>query len=528
MFFNTVCADRMLCTATEFVELIGYDQLISGVGDGDGLGTSTSFFLVNSSKKRAVVADEEGNVEAARNWLRGNCTYQFVRVLPQLGNARWPCRKTRLVVCDGTRTNFLLTVCPVARWAVAAAAASSAPSPSDRERETDRLRLVQRLMAGLDPTVFAPAECFEVVRGRAFVVRKIYKNGSVMDEMYNGPSLSSSFGPLDSGGAKYRGGGRVMEEKRIAAIGRKVLVIMHVCYSYGIPVASLLSPGNLLFTDAMDDIVLSDLEDVLIGATRIPALAPPPLDDDDLGEQTDKTNLATTASHYYTSVDVLLFGALLLRLGSGSFLTGEQLASLLCCQKDHFNRQSLPREVELLADEERAAGHPLAKLEASSVAVKSTSLRNVLHYIFHPTEAADLRVLLKHSFFAFSGKATGDIDLPHIHMKKKEVELFATADAKWRAELAERETRRARVVSNRMLAREQKKKGTSSSSNRGSVIKDRDDGSGGGVVAAAPPPPPLQKLATPPPAKYPPPPPPAKKAPPPPPPQLSSQHFPDI
>ena len=530
MWANAVCANRFLVKDIDFLEIIGYEEYQKLRGN------AASNFLEKSQVNSVPaflsfprMSDREADLQAARGWLRSS-PYSFIKALPELNHPSILSHKTHLLVQDDAGIQYVLSVVPIGPTA-----------PVDLKGE--KLKSLQRLLTTLDRQLFAPLANIATDEHRAYCVRLLAREGSLMDALNTTPQ-----NVLEPGTKKYPCMAPIAV-RHLRKWGRKILTIMQACAQYNIPLPHL-SLGNLLISEQYG-IVLGDMECLVLGCTRFPATNTPLNDDGepcatipDGAEQLPKTNF-----------DILRFGLVLYQLALGKPLDANVQSQLLCCQGDPF-------EVKLENEDNGEAEEDGAKPAVKKVALNTTfpdvpdPVRNILYYIFHPTIPADIRVLLHHSFFAnpeTDGKDSDGIVAPPIKFKKKDLALISEVVTNWRQELDDRAQTRKKRAEERERMRELKKRGKSGPGSHPTSPKSTSispstspppptslmsSGSGAQQAAVGPPPtsiaappaplstaastaPPIpQPTATSPPPKASPPPPvaPPPKAPPPPPP----------
>ena len=102
-------------------------------------------------------------------------------------------------------------------------------------------------------------------------------------------------------------------------------------------------------------------------------------------------------------------------------------------------------------------------------------LGQLLGYIFHPNNKAEIDVLLKHAFFVkakykSSLKAYEEPGYahPNLKLKKKDIELFSEAATNWAADLMQISQRKIKEEEAKIALREMRKKGSMRKSRKGS------------------------------------------------------------
>jgi hypothetical protein len=511
MFFNGVCSNRLLCEDMDFLRLVDYFSVSSLLTTGGRIvtggpmreeerGTNIPYFLMD-----VLSWDEEANVAAGRMWLRGT-NYVFQRLLPQLSHRGTAKHKTRILVDEAkSGLQYILYVQDMSSMAIA----------GGLEPGSEVLKRTRNTLQRLNVGHFCPYIAFDVASGKAFSLTKITRQGSLLDALYGVND------PLVSGDVKYPGAvqPKPMPLKRIQFIGGKVLKIIESCHQYNIAVPNL-SLGNLLITES-GSIVLGDMDEVVLGRTRLPAL--PPYENEDDSEE--------TGPQTRTPIDILLFGIVLLQLATGRVLDASHLGRYLTCQGDPLDKDDKEEDeaVRMLRP------HVAANLPGSV----PDEIKGLLFYIFHPMIPADIRVLLNHSFFQ---SATSQ-EVEKAKWKKSDVETFHVAQQWWQGELQRREEARVRREEEKAFIREVRRRGISRNVEKPSNSTSASSPSTPAPLASlptAPPaapqpqraPPPVAPTppiaaplpsAPPPPSGMPPPPPPppppaGKQAPPPPPP----------
>jgi len=495
-FLNGACMNRFLNRDAAFQELIGYDVHLRDVRSAKSgkagkmvlgaMGVDTP--ALDSTLRQAsnpyparsgvelffsdIQASITNDTLAAMRWLRGT-TYTMVRSLPKLAYANN--RKSYFLINDESKADYILAV--ISRGC-------NGIDTSDDKKMSYFLRLMQSLQGPF----FTPPLLIEqeVTSGKVFIIRPLSKHGSLMDVLHGKAN------PLDESGKKYATRPKPMKAEDIAIYGRQILLAVKALKDFGIPYPQL-HLGNVM-VGAKQQITLTDLEDTLLGATRFPLLQPHMEDGDT------------------TSIEVLMFGKLIFELAVGCPQTVNNEFALLSAQHNPFFEEE--------ADEENRP-HPLQ----SFTGALPEALKNIVFFIFHPTNKADIEVLLKTSFFQGScpkGPLTPYWDSqwehPPLKVKVKDVALFEDVTTHWATFLASEAQERQQLEEERLLSKEQRKEakkrqqGGESPKPQGGQSPNQ---SPRGKAAVSKPPP--QASGVPPPPGGPPPPPGAKGAPPPPP-----------
>lgn len=505
-FMHCVCSNRFLVSDLELLTLIGYDlaknalaletkQSVSPARHQSPRGARVSKQVLEVPHedqptqlwiRPSIVVGDEANLLAAQQFLRST-SYSLERPLLQISFR--PARKTFFLLRDtcGNTNAVLSVVQPVADLSI---------DIDDGKRVAN----VERLLGALCGSFLAPVLQATFVAGRWFVIRSASKHGSLRDKMYNASWSDESI-------QKFSAKGKPFKKDDIAMYGKQILLAVRTLHDYNIPTPVHL--GNCLL-ESGGLVTLSDIEDHLFGVCMYPC-ALPFVD----GEALPKTHM-----------DILRFGSLLIEMALGSPLTTVREAELVGWLGDPcgVDDDGVLRSVD----------------ELCSSLPKSvpTEIIELVRLIFGPKKV-ECKTLLEHSFFQrarFKGdlKKMEAIAFEHVplKLKRKDVELFVEANAKWLSAVENARSLAARGAEDRQAVRELKRKVRSFTHH--SPSKDRGDYSApsvgqdtpiGNPGSAAPTPLPQSTevpsaVAPPPPAKGapPPPPPPAKGAPPPPPP----------
>ena len=305
--------------------------------------------------------------------------------------------------------------------------------------EKNHTKSFQRLLTSLDPKYFAPASDVIVANGRLFVVRKVFQEGSLLDHLHGtwGPSA------LMHAHDKYSRPTSALPLEKIARIGFQLLQIIGGCHQFDLPVPTLLSLGNILVASENPfQIVLGDcFEDVIAGTTRIPVLPP------------------SSRSEEKTPMDLLLFGCVMLQLSLGTVFDEITLAALLSCQGDPIDRRPTDEQEPV----NQIAIRSLPKFDELP-----DVLRNLLFYLFHPANPAEITVLMNHPLFtevkeevlvSASEEDVSAIDedgIPLFKLKTKDIALIEESSQRWVRLLLDRESKRISKVAERKAVREAK------------------------------------------------------------------------
>lgn len=488
-FLNAVVDNQFLSKDVDFLELVGYRDYLAtrkaakhSKRNNNLESQGTGIFSILTSVTSAYI-DEEALIAAARCWLRSS-EYGMVRVLPALGHPLFPARKLYMLIENGAHTQFLLSASNILRPNV----------PLSGEND-EKFKRITHFLQNLDPSLFCTTEkiALDPVGKVVFVVRPVMRNGSLLDLLHHSD-------PLEAGERKYAEG-KISEVNidQLCVMCSKILRIMMACHEFNIPISHV-SLGNLMLSSG-HGLVLSDMEELFFGNSRLPMCFP----HRDGAEDTTKT-----------SVDVRLFGVLLLELALGRILDPQKVAALLLCQGEPYEPYiTEPDEGEEGEADAETRRHILPNLD-----IVPDAVRNLLHFVFHPTIPADLRVLVHHSFFApvlqqkkeSSGSssprgaaATGEDDANPsksiMKVKKKDIEVVYEACELWGNEMRRRGEEKKRQAEERVKIRELK---------RNKASRRRDDNEDDGPMsptsplqsslpqagaAPAAPPPPLQQNA---------------------------------
>ncbi|CUG92416.1 Hypothetical protein, putative [Bodo saltans] len=400
-------------------------------------------------------------------WLRGT-NYVFQRLLPQLCHRRTAKHKTRILVDESkSGLQYILYIQDISSMAIS----------GGLESGSEVLKRTRNTLSRLNVGHFCPYLAFDVAAGKSFSLTKITRQGSLLDALYGVND------PLASGDIKYPGAvqPKPMPLKRIQFLGAKILKIIESCHQYNIAVPNL-SLGNLLITES-GSIVLGDVDDIVLGRTRLPALPPYEQDDEDAEENGPQTR---------TPIDILLFGIILLQLATGRVLDASHLGRYLTCQGDPLDKDD--KEADEAVRMQRP--HVAANLPSSV----PDEIKGLLFYIFHPLIPADIRVLLNHSFFQ---TATSQ-EVEKAKWKKSDVETFHVAQQWWQSELQRREEARVRREEDKAFIREVKRRGIQRNGGQSASSQNVSSPSASApqapLPAAAPQPPPPPPVSAPPPS----------------------------
>eukprot|EP00759_Apiculatamorpha_spiralis_P045284 PhF_6_TR42129/c2_g2_i1/m.63631 len=427
---------------------------------------------------------------AARRWLRGTA-YSMVRPLQKVSYNQG--RKSYFVVNDEAKVEYLLTVCT---------RGVNGFDLTDDKKVAHFVRLMQSISGPFFATPLTVEA--EPSSGKVFIVRNISKHGSLMDVLHDKAN------PLDDAAKKYSARPKPMKSDDIAIYGKQILLAVKCLKDHGIPYPQL-HLGNVL-VGAKQAIQLTDFEDTLLGINRFPVL---------------KQHIEDTD---FTAIEVLMFGKLVFELALGCPQTINNEFALLNAQYNPF--------VEEPDDGGRT--HPLQSFTGNL----PEALKNIIFFVFHPSNKAEIEVLLKTSYF-LSAQMKGPLqpfgdpsfEHPPMKIKVKDVALFDEICSNWATYIEAQADERAKLEEERMMTKEQKreakkkKKGDESpkqsprqpaspatpSAPTSTKAPPPPPPGGPSPPAAKAPPPPPPGGPPPPPAGGPPPPPPAKGAPPPPP-----------
>lgn len=408
-YLNAVADSKLLCYDVDFLAYVGYDsaakerlmrtQLLLELNHSRTLHACFTALLF---QPRA----DEGSVTAARCWLRNRDDYTFVQGLPAPTHPKWPCRKAAILVEDTARVQYILTIQPIKETSILF------------EASLEKVKRVRQMMQRLNSTIFSPLVDMDVVEGNKLIsVRRIHNAGSLTDFLHDAPS------PIDSNKFAYVSKGLPLSRLHQAA--NETLKIIRACHEHGFSVPNLLM-GNLLVNISNDRITLSlgGWEDVLAGNSWLPLQAV-----EFSEEGPNKTHL-----------DVLLFGAILYQLSTGTVLAPDALEALLMCQGEPFDE-----------GQDEVAITPQHHILTQSMLVNCPAeVASLLHYIFHPTIPADIRILVHHSFLRVRNtivEADGALYAAPagegaLAIKKKDLELIKEEISLWEQEWENKASRR--------------------------------------------------------------------------------------
>lgn len=270
---------------------------------------------------------------------------------------------------------------------------------------------------------------------RVYITRAMSQNGSLRDMLFGADPIVSSV-------KKFKSKGKPFSLADIATYGKQMLLTIKAMHTFNLPCPHA-HLGNWFVTEG-NRIELSDTESVLLGITRLPAIQP-----------FDEDGAPTATTH----IDLLLFGINLIEMFLGCPLSAAKEQQLLSIQGDPTN--FLEEEEE--EKKEANAAATMAFLDA--LQCKSPDFINILKYIFHHENCADIDTLLKHSFFATAKfkaplkalEASTYVEHPQLKLKVKDIDMFSECSRNWASYLQGAEEKRQRMQKSKEQLKEMKK-----------------------------------------------------------------------
>ncbi|KAH9601357.1 hypothetical protein LSM04_000424 [Trypanosoma melophagium] len=253
----------------------------------------------------------------------------------------------------------------------------------------------QKILIGLNPTLFYNSLYVDVAASRVFAVYPIALQGSLRDMLHSRQPFTTD---------KKQERGQIvkpLEVPQLQKLGRKILYIISSCYQYNISLPTL-SIGNLILSER-HGLVLSDL---------------------------------------------LMFSCLVLFFLQlcGICVDQQMLHELLTCQGEPFISDSEENE----ETPRSSCNHIINRLTGLPLPIQ-----NILFYIFHPTIPADLPVLTHHCFFneneidSIEASTNNPSPTSTAKMRRKEVELFHRAQDRWKERLEAADEVKTRIETER-------------------------------------------------------------------------------
>ena len=438
MFLNAVTDNRLLCYDSEFLEFVGFSEAAKERMARSALllqltATPTLSVFVQLLQQRGSMIDGEELIQstaaAARSWLRGRQDFNFIRVLGNITHPRWVNKKINVLVEDGSRRQHVLTIQTVVSergflrpLAFNGAAGDYSP--------VDRLKRVKHMISHLSKhgSIFALPTVIEVMEDWVVSVRPFYPAGSLYDLLHDVRD------PLSKGSLKYAQPGGGLPADTLQQVAQGVLQIIRACHEYNIPLPTLTMGNVMVEVDRSTrrvSVLLAGIEDLVSGNSWLPCV--PPLDGIDSIKALLEADQATPTESDVppkTNLDLLLFGAILYQCATGTVLDPEMLTDLLSVQGDPY----VP-PVALPSTAVSNVKHLFGGSQNSRLPVPKSILPevlNLLHYLFHPTIPADIRILVHHSFLRMpstdDGAPSGDGALP---LRAKDVEIMEAIAEQW-------------------------------------------------------------------------------------------------
>eukprot|EP00758_Cryptobia_borreli_P016296 Tbor_TRINITY_DN6098_c1_g2::TRINITY_DN6098_c1_g2_i2::g.10399::m.10399/K17543/PXK; PX domain-containing protein kinase-like protein len=392
---------------------------------------------------RALGFSHDADFQEAQGYCRST-PYTLDKMLPQLG-FREP-RKSYFFV-ENKGTKYILSVINFGENCI---------TLNDEKKVAKFAKLI---MKSLDAPFFAVPFDVSSDSSRVYVVRPIYKNGSLRDRMFKVDK------PITSSLRKFskQTKPKPFSSQEIATFGKQMLLTVKSLHTFNLccPNAHL---GNWFLAED-NRIELSDMESVLLGINRLPTILPYTED----GEVQDRTSL-----------DILLIGVNIVEMMFGAPLSQMREACLLSAQGDPTGVQDRNDNDEEDNDEQEETPNkrkiikkkPITstssqKLQSARSALPEVipELEAVIKMIFHPTERADIDSILALPFWR-SGKYKGSVaqygatdyrDHPYLKIKNKDIEMYAESAAKWRKVLEAAEEKRKRTDEGKAMLRELKR-----------------------------------------------------------------------
>lgn len=437
LFLNAVCDNRMLCYETEFLEFVGFSEAAQERMARSALllqmtSTPTLKAFIDALTERGQIADGEAELQAAtsaaRSWLRGRQDFSFIRVLGKVTHPSWVHKKMCVLVEDGSRRSHLLTIQPVVGER-GFLKPSSVGGKGGEDSSVDRLKKVRQMISHFEKhgSVFVLPTVVDIVEHWMIAVCRVFPAGSLYDLVYDVRD------PLSKGALKYAQPTKGLPAETMQQVAQGVLQLLRACHEHNIPTPTLTMGNILMEVDRATrkvNVALAGIEDILSGNTWLPFV--PPLDGTDRIQeclQSEKSPLEDAGPR--TNVDLLLFGSILYQCATGTMLNPRQLSALLSVQGDPFVPPvALPASAVSSVKHVFAPGADDTSLPQPHDVLPE--ILSLLHYLFHPTIAADIRILVHHSFLRMpsneDGTPSGDGALS---IRSKDIPIWESIGDQW-------------------------------------------------------------------------------------------------
>lgn len=502
-FLRAVAYNQDLCSEDDFLKSVGYPpppaalsaagvDISMSTGLASAVGALKSSKSPRSPKGPAPTSVEslmqttpwlrgppthftaEQDIAAAQGWVRGT-PFRLIRALPPLSYRR------------NCKTNFLLEdpSQPAGSKESKLILSVYTPDPQlsiaipDEKKLSYIVRTICTALGSSQPNFAAPI-VFTADKGRMFVVRKYYQSGSLLDLMFaaGGESLVEAT-------RKYASKPKPFSSDHIAIVGKQLLLVARQCHEFNIPLPNLHIGNIFLDGEKMSldksPIVISDVESSLLGLTNTPVMLP----------VSGREEVDTTATH----IDILRIGLILLSLAVGMPLRADVEVQLLRCwgtpwmpswqppndeedddEDEDGKKSSKTSKTSKNAKKDIPPDAPMAPPDSVFAGVQDPLL-SILKFIFLPNNKCEIDTLLNHSYFKNSklpksyrqgflvdpqdvSKKNENGVLPSLTgLKKKDVELFSEAAAKWTTLMEAAEEAKIKLKGGRTVAKELKKIG---------------------------------------------------------------------
>ncbi|KAH9577764.1 Phox homologous domain [Trypanosoma melophagium] len=423
-FLRAVCRNRFLVHDVAFLSLISFSDakvaLALEAEKRNGISKSSKEGLLSYITFDLPPLNVGELLLVTRQVLRST-TYSLIGVLPPL--SPWSPRRLHAIIRDNSEEYILSII-------------QSHPS---RGTNLTNSKVAERFCGlvsrSLLPCVFSPVAVF--TDGiRVYIIRKIIKNGSLRDRLYNATWSTTS-------AQKFTGKSKPFRSQYISFVARETLVMLKSFHSSNIPCTNL-HLGKCYDVDGK--ILFAGIEDILLGITRFPVVLP--------GTE-------------FTHLDILLLGLLVLEMAMGRTISEEGETDFVSAFKD---------PTEAVEIDVKSRNRFVTQMLEDMTSFIPKEILSFLRTIFDPTHTVEIDELLQHPFIVnrkqkvYCGEdSKGNINAQPIQVKEKEVQLFRDVAHNWKKTVKAASVRLVYERESRFHLREMKqRKGDS----RGVLVQD--------------------------------------------------------